>query len=316
MWVSSASNVVGVVVGGEVAPLASPAGDRARDAADHLPDRVLARGRAELAAEILLGDDVGRVLGPSLRELDVALLERDLVAVADARVPQLPLDRVERVLAGRREEAPDREALARPYPVFELGLRDLIHTDTAPLVFPRFPLLLRGFLTAERAANESGGPGRKNLGRIQNVVRSSLRSLNFTRSRAPLRSSAGPPAPCRTRSFWLHPARHELGRSTGQGAPMKLLVTGGAGYIGSIVARQLLLRRPRGDGARQPRARPSGGGAGGRRAWSSRTCSTARRSTPHCAPASTACCTSRPSRSWPSPSATPSATTGPTSAGR
>jgi hypothetical protein len=55
---------VAVLDGGEVATLATPVGDRAGDAADHLLDRVLARGRAELAAEVLLGDDVGRVLRP------------------------------------------------------------------------------------------------------------------------------------------------------------------------------------------------------------------------------------------------------------
>jgi hypothetical protein len=68
---------VAVLVGREVAALATPAGDRAGDAADHLLDRALALGRAELAAEVLLRDDVGRVLRPALRELDVALLERD-----------------------------------------------------------------------------------------------------------------------------------------------------------------------------------------------------------------------------------------------
>ena len=69
-------------------------------------------GRAELAAEVLLGDDVGRVLRPARGELDVALLEGDAVAVADARVAQLPLDGVERVRVGRGEEALDSERRA------------------------------------------------------------------------------------------------------------------------------------------------------------------------------------------------------------
>ena len=86
-----------VLFAGEVAARAAPAGDRAGDAADHLLDGVLALGRAELPAEVLLGDDVGRVLRPALGELDVLLLERDAVAVADARVAQLPLDGVERM---------------------------------------------------------------------------------------------------------------------------------------------------------------------------------------------------------------------------
>ena len=55
MWVSSASKASPSSVGGEVAALASPAGDRAGDAADHLLDGVLARGVAELPAEVLLG---------------------------------------------------------------------------------------------------------------------------------------------------------------------------------------------------------------------------------------------------------------------
>ncbi len=53
---------ISVGLGREVAALASPAGDRAGDPADHLFDRVLPLVRAELAAEVLLGDDVGRVL--------------------------------------------------------------------------------------------------------------------------------------------------------------------------------------------------------------------------------------------------------------
>ena len=56
---------VGVLVGGEVAALAAPAGDRAGDAGDHLLDRALALVGAEPAAEVLLGDDVGRVLRPA-----------------------------------------------------------------------------------------------------------------------------------------------------------------------------------------------------------------------------------------------------------
>ena len=88
---------LGVLVGGEVAPLAPPAGDRAGDAADHLLDRALARRVADLPAEVLLGDDVRGVLRPALGELDVLLLEGDAVAVADARVAQLPLDGVERM---------------------------------------------------------------------------------------------------------------------------------------------------------------------------------------------------------------------------
>ncbi len=45
---------VAVLARGEVAARAAPVGDRARDAADHLLDRALTRGRVELAAEVLL----------------------------------------------------------------------------------------------------------------------------------------------------------------------------------------------------------------------------------------------------------------------
>ena len=86
---------VAVGGGGEVAELAAPVGDRAGDAADHLLDGVLTLGRAERAAEVLLGDDVGRVLRPGHRELEVALLEGGRGGVADEGVALLPGDLVE-----------------------------------------------------------------------------------------------------------------------------------------------------------------------------------------------------------------------------
>ena len=102
---------VAVLDRGEVAALTTPVGDRAGHARDHLLDRALARGRVQLAAEVLLGDDVRGVLRPRLRELDVLLLERDLVAVADARVARLPLDLLEGVDAGLREQPLDTQRL-------------------------------------------------------------------------------------------------------------------------------------------------------------------------------------------------------------
>ena len=99
---------VGVLVAREVAAVAAPAGDRAGDAADHLLDRRLALGRVHLPAEVLLGDDVGRVLRPGRRELDAALLERRLLGVADDRVADLPLDHVEGVGAGLGVPPTDR----------------------------------------------------------------------------------------------------------------------------------------------------------------------------------------------------------------
>src|SRR6266571_4678288 len=65
----------GVGLGGEVAVLDPPPGDRVDHPADHLPDAGLALRRAERPAEVLLGDDVRGVLGPVLRELHAALLE-------------------------------------------------------------------------------------------------------------------------------------------------------------------------------------------------------------------------------------------------
>ncbi len=88
---------VGVLVGVEVVAVTSPAGDRAGDAGDHLLDRALALVGADAAAEVLLGDDVGRVLRPRLRELDAALLEGGVRRVADDGIAELPLDLVEGV---------------------------------------------------------------------------------------------------------------------------------------------------------------------------------------------------------------------------
>jgi hypothetical protein len=107
---------VGVRRRGEVATLATPGGDRARDAADHLLDRALALLGSELPAEVLLGDDVRRVLRPGQRELDAALLERGIRRVADHGIADLPLDGVERMHAGLGELA------LEPHPAAGLGL--------------------------------------------------------------------------------------------------------------------------------------------------------------------------------------------------
>ena len=107
---SSASNVLALLVVGEVAALRAPGDGRVDDAADHLLDARLALGRAEPAAEVLLGDDVRRRLRPELRELDAALLEGGAVAARDDGVARLPFDLVERVPSGDREEAAHPEA--------------------------------------------------------------------------------------------------------------------------------------------------------------------------------------------------------------
>src|SRR5205085_1603034 len=97
---------VAVLVRGEVAELAAPARDRAGHAADHLLDRALALRRVEPAAEVLLRDDVRRVLRPRGRELDALLLE-----AADLRVAQLPVDGRERVYTGFGEAPLDGQSL-------------------------------------------------------------------------------------------------------------------------------------------------------------------------------------------------------------
>src|SRR6476620_7606576 len=101
---------LGVLVVDEVAAGLAPADDRLDDAADHLLDARLALRRGEAAAEVLLGDDVRRRLRPELRELDSALLERGAVLAGDDRIARLPLDLVEGVAAGDREEAAHAEA--------------------------------------------------------------------------------------------------------------------------------------------------------------------------------------------------------------
>ena len=102
-----------VRLGGEVAVLRAPAADRVDDAGDELADRGLTLGRAERAAEVLLGDDVGGVLRPADGELHAALLEGvpALLEVGDDRVARLPFDLVERVGPLGREMTPEREPL-------------------------------------------------------------------------------------------------------------------------------------------------------------------------------------------------------------
>ena len=89
----------GLVVVDEVAVADAPVGDRVDDPVDDLAQRPLALGRAERAAEVLLGDDVRGVQRPGRRELDVGLEEgvAAVFEVRDARVAALPLDRVVRI---------------------------------------------------------------------------------------------------------------------------------------------------------------------------------------------------------------------------
>jgi hypothetical protein len=127
---------IAVLLGGEVAALATPAGDRAGHASDHLLDRPLALRRSELAAEVFLSHDVGRVLRPAHRELHAPLLEGDAIAVADQRIPLLPLHGVERMLAGLGEVAADLQAFTGLRLDAGWCLRVVLHTDM--LLFLRY----------------------------------------------------------------------------------------------------------------------------------------------------------------------------------
>ena len=81
------------------------------DAGDELADAGLALGRADLAVEVLGGDDVGRGHGPVDGDLDVLLLEDDLAAhVIDGGGAALPLDLVVGRDAGFGELAGELEA--------------------------------------------------------------------------------------------------------------------------------------------------------------------------------------------------------------
>ena len=103
-----------VCLGGEVVLLAPPRRDRGDHAADQLLHRPLASGRADLPAEVFRDDDVGGLLRPGLRDLDVTLLEHDLTAfVADHGGAELPLHVIERVNARAAEIARERDAQFR-----------------------------------------------------------------------------------------------------------------------------------------------------------------------------------------------------------
>ncbi len=102
---------VPIGLGGEVAPLAAPAGHGADDAADELADGGLTPGRVEVAAEVLGDDDVRGHLGPELRHLDVFLLEDDLaLLIADDGGAHLPLAGVVGIDSRFRVEALDGDA--------------------------------------------------------------------------------------------------------------------------------------------------------------------------------------------------------------
>ena len=96
-----------VVGGGEIAAVLAPPGDGVGDAGDELAHAVLALLGARVPAEVLVGDDVGRLLGPALRDLDAFLPENGLaVRVLDRGGAGLPFDVV--VDAARRDVLGER----------------------------------------------------------------------------------------------------------------------------------------------------------------------------------------------------------------
>ncbi len=100
-----------ILVARKISVRARPVGDRGHDASDELLDAALALGRSDLAPEILRHHDVGGLLRPELRHLDVTLLEHHFAAfVADDRRALLPLDLVERIDAGLGEEPGECQA--------------------------------------------------------------------------------------------------------------------------------------------------------------------------------------------------------------
>ena len=105
----------GVLVGGEVVVLPAGRAVLVHDPADQLLERPLAVVRADGAAEVLGGDDVGGVDRPGLRELHPALLEVDraVAPVGHDDVTTLPDHLVVRVLALGRPEPLDLQALDR-----------------------------------------------------------------------------------------------------------------------------------------------------------------------------------------------------------
>jgi hypothetical protein len=106
-----------ILVAREVLVLAAPRRDRVDHAADQLLDAVLPLRRADLTAKIFRDDDVGGLLRPGLRNLDIALLEDQLSAlVANQRRAKLPLDFIERIDARLGKEAGEDQTCRRLLP--------------------------------------------------------------------------------------------------------------------------------------------------------------------------------------------------------
>ncbi len=108
--VSSSAKACEVLGRREVALGLRPPADRVHHAGDQAAHAALALGRAELAPEVLGGDDVRRGLAPGARDLDAVLLEDRLaLLVVDDRGAQLPGHLVVRVSSRLREVPPETQ---------------------------------------------------------------------------------------------------------------------------------------------------------------------------------------------------------------
>src|ERR1700677_1911678 len=99
----------------EVVALLTPFGDGVGNAVDDLLQRRLALGRIERAAEVLLGENVGRVERPGRRHFHVQLLERNgaVAEVRDSRIAAIPDHFVVRmtILSGKKTPYSNSESL-------------------------------------------------------------------------------------------------------------------------------------------------------------------------------------------------------------
>ena len=86
------------VIGREVPLVLRPMGNRVDDTTDELLDAPLAFGSTELAPKVFRHHDVGRLLRPDPRNLDVTLLKNDLaLLVSDHRRAGFPFDLIKRI---------------------------------------------------------------------------------------------------------------------------------------------------------------------------------------------------------------------------
>ena len=118
-------------------------------------------GRTKLAAEVLLGDDVGGVLGPGSSGT-----RRRAARTKPCRRgrSERPARSHSTASNGCSPGVVKKRLTERPSPVRTSGSSWVWGIWSMPYCssrFPQFPLLSLGFCSAERAANDGGCPGRK-----------------------------------------------------------------------------------------------------------------------------------------------------------